>query len=142
MSEQDVNPGHGYLAEIAGCMRDLCSPYHKIPDPFQVQLGTGSTLLYTVPSAATGMENRAVLLELIVCNTDSSARTYTLYVIPSGGAAGVATSIAAAVTLAANSTDKLSLHTAMKQGATVKGLASVSNVITVTGSVDLMLMRV
>ena len=58
---------------------------------FHDMLTGAAATLYTAPSPTnlpTGSSvGTALLKSLVITNTDSSARTYTLYVIPSGGSA-------------------------------------------------------
>ena len=78
-------------------------------------------------------EERAVL-NIVFCNTDSSARTITLYVVPSGGSESDSTKIANEVSIDAGDsyvwTDKILLGNSDK----ISGLASVASKITFTAS--------
>ncbi len=96
-----------------------------------VQLGTSATDI-TVSGAA---ENRAVL-NLLFCNDDTTARTITLYTIPSGGSASATTQILKAYTIPAGDTyiwtadEKFILGPSEK----IAGLCDVASKVSVNGS--------
>lgn len=80
-----------------------------------------------------------MLDNVIVCNTTGSAATLTLDVVPSGGSAGVTHRIAAAVSVAANTTVSLAtslvaLGIAMEEGDTLNGLQGTGSALTVTAT--------
>jgi hypothetical protein len=95
----------------------------------QGQLGSSSATLYTAPSA-TGQ--KCIVKEIWLCNTDSSDHTYTLYAVPSGGAAAAATQIANAVNLPAGYTHVLQIAHVIEASGTLRGLSSVASFITYT----------
>ncbi len=98
---------------------------------FQALLTNSNATLYTAPGAPAN--SRARITSLIVANTDSSDRTVTLDVVPSGGSAGVSHRILPGTTIQANGfmvIDRLNLH--VEPGGTVQGLASTTSVVCVT----------
>lgn len=99
------------------------------------QLNSSNGTLYTAPSATspTGSTQGALLKSLVLCNTDSSARTVTIYVVESGGSAAANRAILSAFSIAANTTTIYSFADEifpMDSGETVQGLASAANVVT------------
>lgn len=66
-------------------------------------IGSSYATVYTCPASTT-----AIAKELILCNTDSSARTVSIRVVPSGATAGDEHCIFAAMSIAANTTYHLS----------------------------------
>lgn len=60
---------------------------------------TNDTTVYTTPGATT-----TVITAIRICNTDTSAHAIRLYLIPSGGSAGIATAIYYDYNIPANST--------------------------------------
>ncbi len=99
------------------------------------QLTASSVTLYTAPnvSSPTGNTQGALLKSIILCNTDTSARTVTIYLIESGGSVADNRAILKDLTIAAKTT-----HTEfypddtcpLASGETVRGLASLTAVIT------------
>ena len=75
---------------------------------FHAMLTGSAATLYTAPSPTnnpTGSSfGTALLKSLILTNTDSSARTVTLYVVASGGSAADAQTIAKDMSIAAKTT--------------------------------------
>lgn len=65
-------------------------------------VGSSTTTLYTVDAGQTVAINQAT-----VCNTDASARTLTVYVVPSGGSASATTTLVKDLSLAAGETKAL-----------------------------------
>lgn len=118
-------------------------PYTVIPKQFFIgQLTASSTTLYTAPATATvsnpvGSNPKAIVRCISICNTDSSARTVTLYLIESGGSVADNRAITKAVSVPANETWILdNVYYVLEAGATIRGLASVTLVVTVTISGD------
>jgi hypothetical protein len=119
------------------------TPFTRIPRRFyQGTLTASSTTLYTAPSAPTvansvGQNPKAHIKQIRVTNTDTSARTFTLYLVPSGGSVGATNTIHSAVTIAAN-TDYIydGLEDILEAGDTIRGLASVTSVVCVSISGD------
>lgn len=62
---------------------------------------TNNTVLYTVPSSSTITR----IKNLIVCNTTSSARTYSVYVNQGGTAVGDSFALIKTMSIAANASD-------------------------------------
>lgn len=99
------------------------------------QLSNSNGTLYTAPSGTspTGSTQGAILKSLILCNTDSSARTVTIYVVESGGSAAANRAILSAASIPANTTVTFTFPDdtfPMDGGETVQGLASTASVVT------------
>jgi len=99
------------------------------------QFAATNATLYTAPSGTspTGNTQGALLQSLILCNTDSSARTVTVYVVESGGSAAANRAILSAYSIAANTTVVYTFPSdtfPLDSGETVHGLASAANVVT------------
>lgn len=99
------------------------------------QLGSSNGTLYTAPSdvTPTGNTQGALLKSLVLCNTDSSARTVTIYVVESGGSAAANRAILSAASIPANTTVTLTFPDdtfPLDSGETVQGLASSASVVT------------
>ena len=95
--------------------------------------GTAGTL-YTAPSAAStsgAVTSLAILRDMWLCNTDSVARTLTIYIVNSGGTAGADNAIISATSLdAGESVHYSGLATLIPAGGTIQGLASSASKIT------------
>ena len=99
------------------------------------QLGSSNGTLYTAPSVSspTGATQGALLKSIILCNTDSTARTATIYLVESGGSAAANRAILSAVTIAAATTMILSFPDEtcpLDSGETVQGLADSASKVT------------
>jgi len=109
-----------------------------IPAPlYQGQPGTTNATLWTVPSVYQNHSvQQAVVKQILLCNTTASAATVTLYLVPSGSAAGNTTAIASALSVAANDTKILNLGQVIlpAAGASLQGLQGTTGAITVTAS--------
>jgi hypothetical protein len=105
------------------------------PKVVPTALLTNSTAtLYTTPSTTTpiGAIARAKLTSIVFCNTDSSARTVTLYLVASGGTAGVSNTILAGASIPAGKTWVFDVgHDGIPlgNGETIQGRASVTSVV-------------
>ncbi|MCL8207180.1 MAG: hypothetical protein K6V97_03780 [Actinomycetia bacterium] len=103
---------------------------------YQGQPGTSAATLYTAPASDANVPSpyaTAILNEIVLCNTTSSAATITLYVVPSGGTAGAATAIISGFSVAAKDTVVLTgLRTAIPPSGTIQGVQGTANAITVT----------
>lgn len=114
--------------------RATSGPVIVIPDTTPVQLDTSATTIYEVPA-----NKRAVVLELVLCNTDTSARTVSLYKVQSGDSAADDVALLKSFSLKAagelghnwNEVMKLSLTAGTK----IQGIASVASKVTATISV-------
>lgn len=87
-------------------------------------LGTSSSTLETITAA-----NIGILKEILLCNTDSVARTATIYLVPSGGSPAAANTILAARSLAAGELLAIGLSSLLAAGDTIRGLASAASVV-------------
>lgn len=99
------------------------------------QLSNSNGTLYTAPSdtSPTGSTQGAILKSLILCNTDSSAQTVTIYVVESGGSAAANRAILSAASIPANTTVTFTFPDdtfPLDSGETVQGLASTASVVT------------
>lgn len=109
---------------------------------YQGLLGNASATLYTAPSAPTlGPAPKARMVEVLLANTDSSARTVTLYVVASGGSVGDSNTILPAVSLSANSFNRLKFATVIEAGGTIRGFADTANKVCATIAVVELLPR-
>jgi hypothetical protein len=100
------------------------------------QPGTSDALLETVPNGEDWIVD-----DVIVTNTTGSAATATLYLVPSGGTAGVANALLYATSYAANVATSLSgagrLGIVLEPGWTIYGLQGTGSALTlrVTGRI-------
>jgi hypothetical protein len=96
-----------------------------------VQLGTSATVI----TAAGAAETRAVL-SLLLCNTDTTSRTVTLYAIPSGGTANATSTILSALTIPAGDTYIWTADEKFILGPSegISGLCDVAAKVSVNGS--------
>lgn len=99
----------------------------------QGQLPATATTLYTAPSTTAFVPApKTVNVCIVLANTDTAARTYTLHHIISGASAVAANMIADAVSLPANTTDVWEVEFVMESGDFIQGLADVASKITYT----------
>jgi hypothetical protein len=97
---------------------------------------TGSNAtLYTAPSVTspTGSTQGALLKSIILCNTDTAARTVTMYVVESGGSAAANRMILSVMSIAASTTVTLTFPDEvfpMDSGETVQGFADTTTKVT------------
>lgn len=99
------------------------------------QLPSSVGTLYTAPSntTPTGSTQGALLDQIILCNTDASSRTVTIYLVESGGSAAANRAIMSAATITAGQTlivDFSPDGCPLDSGETVQGLASVASKVT------------
>lgn len=87
---------------------------------------TLTTTLYTVPSSTT-----AIVKEIEVCNTESSALTYSLFV---GTSATVANCIADARSIAPGETQILTYSKVLVAADQIRGGASAANAVSINAS--------
>lgn len=88
---------------------------------------TGSAAtLYTTPASTT-----AVIRSITITNTDSSARTVTLYMIASGDTAAAKNTVLPATSLAAGEVLVMDEIHVMMTGDFIQGFASVTNVVSI-----------
>jgi hypothetical protein len=97
--------------------------------------GTSATL-YTAPAAPTnanavGVNPIAVVERVWLSNTDSAARTVTLYVVESGGAVADNRAVMKAVSIPANSTIDIEPDWVLEASGTLRGLADTTLKVTV-----------
>lgn len=91
----------------------------------QVALGSSTGTIYGPVTA------KAIVAEILVCNTDTTDRTVTIY---AGSGTAVANTIVCGASVAAGETKVLSLSTVLDAGHYLKGLASAAAVVSVTAS--------
>lgn len=106
--------------------------FNIVPTQFYIgQLSNSNGTLFTAPTG-TSPAQKAVIRDIWICNADSSAHTYTLYVVESGGSAADNRAIAKAVSIAANTTHQYNnLGIVLEASGTVQGLADAANKVTV-----------
>ncbi len=117
--------------------------YGRVPKVgYRGQLSGSSAVLYTAPTITgnpTAGSVSSFLRGAVVCNTDSSARTYTLRAVESGGTSNDARAQYDEVTIAAHTTHRHTFKDGefpLAEGETINGLASVADVVTVRLSVE------
>ena len=93
-------------------------------------LTASSVTQYTVPGSTT-----SIVKEILVCNTDSVARTATVYFVPSGGSPAASNIILSARSLAAGETLVVGLSSVLATGDTIRALASTAAVVSFRASV-------
>ena len=99
--------------------------------------GTSDTLLYTSPNLPGA---RSEVLQIVVANTDSSARTLWMHMVPKGGSNAVSNALFYEVSFASNTTTILdSLRLMMDEGYMLRGSQVAANklCITITGLVEI-----
>lgn len=96
------------------------------------QLAASSGTLYTAPTGtiAGASSQKAILTEIILCNTDTVTRTVTLYVVENGGSVADNRAIMKDATIAAKTTYVASFYTVLESGETVRGLADSASKVT------------
>lgn len=82
--------------------------------------------LYTAPANTTARAN-----EILLCNTDTVARTVTVHIIPSGGSASAANTIFKAITVDASETRTLGLDQVFPAGSFVQASADSASVVSI-----------
>jgi hypothetical protein len=90
---------------------------------------TNNATLYTVPAATT-----AVMKSLRICNVTSSDATCRVFLVPSGGSAGVTNAIYYDFTVPANSTLSDDGFHVLATGGTIVVRSSVADTLTFTAS--------
>lgn len=95
------------------------------------QLATTSSTLYTSPALTTTRID-----DVTVCNTSTTAKTVTVYVVESGGSVGNATTVVKTKTVGASETITLSDLTGfvLETGDTLRALASAATSVSIQGS--------
>lgn len=99
------------------------------------QLGSGAGILYTVPPGF-----RASIKQLTFTNTTATARTITVYLVPSGGSPSATNTIVSAMTIPPTGQGHVSLahlfaNQVLNPGDTVQALASAATAISAMGGV-------
>ncbi len=95
------------------------------------QLGTSASTLYTAPAST-----KTIIDKFTVTNTDSSARTVTIHLVPSAGSASTANKIVDALSVAANTSveiEQLKNHI-LAAGGFISALASSAAVVNARAS--------
>lgn len=93
-------------------------------------LTASAATYYTAPAGIVC----SILKELILCNTDTVARTFTVYVVPAAGSAAVANTIFSGVSLQPGESKLFSLSKVMTTGSFLQALASSASVVSLTAS--------
>lgn len=130
MNETIISSAVGGLDARQGYNRD-----RWIETPINMgygQLTAASVTLYTAPngSIAGAASQKAVLTEIWLCNTDTSARTVTLYVVESGGSAADNRAILKDVPIAAKTTYRQECWCVLESNETIRGLADTTLKVT------------
>ncbi len=101
---------------------------------YQGQPAAAEATIYTAPpyTATVTQGATAIVKTAILCNTTAAAATVTLYLVPSGGAAGAGTEIMAAYSVAANSTEVIDLEQYLEAGDFLAALQGTAGAVTVT----------
>lgn len=117
----------------------MAQPASAVATPerlYEGQPGTTVGTLYTAPGYASGSPYQggatAQSRRMIVCNTTAAAATLTLYIVPSGGSAGVTNLQFNAVSIAAGQTQIFDLQQELNPGDTIQALQSTASALTVT----------
>ena len=85
---------------------------------------TTTTTLYTVPAST-----KTIVKEILLCNTDTAARTVTMFF---GSGSAAANTVLPAMTIQAGETKFITLSTNLIAADTIKGGASVGSVVSCT----------
>ena len=99
------------------------------------QVLTASAATYYTSS--TSSNGYTVVTSLVICNTDTAERTFTVYAIVQSGTAATGNKIFDAVTIAANTTYIIGLDEGMlvlPSGSFIQALADSANVVTITAA--------
>lgn len=85
------------------------------------QLTGAAAVYYTVPALTT-----SVIKALSICNTTAGAITVTIYLVPSGGSAGVTNAITSGLSVAANATYVCpeAVNQVLEAGGTIQALGA------------------
>jgi hypothetical protein len=95
---------------------------------FQIRLTNADAELYLAPALTT-----VLIVALYKCNTDSSARTFRLHAVAGGGSSSVSNSIYYDEPIAANRLHpRIDSGIVLEPGQSLRGLASTTNVVTLT----------
>lgn len=89
-------------------------------------LTASNAVLYTVDTG-----DQVMLDTITICNTDTSSRTITLHLVPSGGSPSVANAIIYAVNIFANETKIIKPAAVLLAGYTVQAKASLTSVVSI-----------
>lgn len=102
-----------------------------LKDIIGVKIQAASTQVYLVPAAT-----EAILTELIVCNTDASARQCQICIVPNGGTDLAVENTIRALnkTIAAYDTEIWSLRKNMDASGKVTAKSDSANVVSIMGS--------
>lgn len=97
---------------------------------------SGSQLTTSAVTYVTAVNERIRLERITLCNTTGGAVTATVYLVPSGGAAGVTNIVISAKSIAPGETYKCPelIGHVLESGGTLQALASAGASITITGS--------
>lgn len=93
-------------------------------------LTTSAATYYTVVSPV----KKTIVKEMLLCNTSASPVTFTIYIVPSGGSAGVANCEFMTVTLQAYETKIFGRTCVMELGGTIQALAGTDSVVSLSVS--------
>lgn len=96
------------------------------------QLAAASGTLYTAPSGtiAGASSQKAILREVWLSNTDTTARTVTLYVVENGGSVADNRALLKDVSIAAKTMYRIECECVLESNETVRGLADSASKVT------------
>jgi hypothetical protein len=86
---------------------------------------TSNADLYTVPSATS-----AVVSTIAIVNTSTAGSTYRMFIVPSGGSAGVSNALAYDIPISGSSLTTLTLGITLSAGAKIIVRTSTANSLT------------
>lgn len=97
------------------------------------QLTTAAATYYTAPA-----NTKVVLKKLTFTNTDTVARTVTVYLVPSAGTAGVTNILVSARAIAAGDTYDCqeALGQTLRIGGFIQALSDVASKVTIQGAIS------
>lgn len=105
----------------------MISPKRLVPGTL---LTASLTTLYTVPSSVLS----ATAKQMLICNTDTSARTVTVNVVPANGTASPANTIFDAISLQPKETKIFGLTDVLAVGGFIQAKADVTDKVAITVS--------
>jgi hypothetical protein len=91
-----------------------------------VSSGAATTAVSTLYTVATGKQ--FLLTDIDICNTASSAATFTIYIVPSGGTAGASNALFYTAPINPNTTVQWTGTQSLSAGSTIQALASATTV--------------
>ena len=111
------------INNLAQNVAGISSVYRGGPQPSGA---AGSTIgtLYTVPTG-----QQFTLTDIEICNASSSASSFSIYLVASGGTAGTTNALFYNAPINANTTVQWTGSTALSAGSTIKASSASGNVV-------------